>query len=142
MLKKIESIRKKPKEVRNRYAFWYSFGFTAVIAAFWLASVPSQLEGLTSSVPKTEDEKVQGGFSRSWEDLRASISGGIDTFNKSKEDTTLQEEGSVQKDNIIDFATFFSSTSEPVRKQVSPAKQVLIGTSSPSSLSTSSSEEY
>ena len=34
----IEHLRAKPEHQRKRFAFWSSFGVTAVIAAFWLAS--------------------------------------------------------------------------------------------------------
>lgn len=34
----LENLRAKPKHIRKRYAFWGSFGFTAIISVFWLAS--------------------------------------------------------------------------------------------------------
>ena len=34
----IQQLRSKPEHVRRRIAFWSSFGVTAVIFAFWLAS--------------------------------------------------------------------------------------------------------
>lgn len=34
----LENLRAKPEHVRKRIAFWSSFGITAVIFMFWLAS--------------------------------------------------------------------------------------------------------
>ncbi len=34
----LENLRAKPHHVRKRIAFWSSFGFTALIFMFWLAS--------------------------------------------------------------------------------------------------------
>lgn len=34
----LENLRAKPEHVRNRIAFWGSFGLTAVIFTFWLGS--------------------------------------------------------------------------------------------------------
>ena len=35
----IDSIREKPEHIRKRHAFWYSFGVTAIIFAFWVGSI-------------------------------------------------------------------------------------------------------
>ena len=34
----LESLRAKPEHIRKRYAFWGSFGVTAIIFMFWLGS--------------------------------------------------------------------------------------------------------
>lgn len=34
----LENLRTKPAHIRSRIAFWSSFGITAVIFMFWLAS--------------------------------------------------------------------------------------------------------
>lgn len=34
----LENLRGKPDHIRRQYAFWTSFGMTAVIFVFWLAS--------------------------------------------------------------------------------------------------------
>jgi len=35
----IENLRDRPEHIRRRYAFWSSFGVTAVVFAFWLGSI-------------------------------------------------------------------------------------------------------
>ncbi len=39
----IAHLRSKPEPVRRRIAFWSSFGVTAIIFAFWLASFTPSL---------------------------------------------------------------------------------------------------
>ena len=34
----IENLRSKPEHVRRQAAFWYAFGITAIIFAFWISS--------------------------------------------------------------------------------------------------------
>ncbi len=34
----LENLRGRPEHIRRQYAFWASFGVTAVIFVFWLAS--------------------------------------------------------------------------------------------------------
>jgi hypothetical protein len=133
MLKKIESLRTKPKEVRNRYAFWCAFGFTAVVAVFWLVSVPSQLL-VFSNVEEVPSPEVEGGISRSMSDLRASVANGVALFNKIKEGPAAEdEELGTDKVEEIDFATFFSTSSKPTAEGKVPVQRgrsVLIGTTS------------
>lgn len=128
MLKKIESIRKRPIEVRNRYAFWSALGFTTVIALFWLMSIPSRLDTLTAG--PHEEIKIQGGISRSFADLRASISNGVETFNQIKEESSVPEAVPVQNDSVLNFDTFFSTSSSKNEVTPTKSKQVLIGTTS------------
>ena len=46
----LENLRAKPEHVRKHFAFWTSFGVTAVIAAFWLASFTGINIGAESAV--------------------------------------------------------------------------------------------
>lgn len=34
----LENLRSKPEHVQKRYAFWTSFGLTAIIFVFWISS--------------------------------------------------------------------------------------------------------
>jgi len=45
----IQQLRSKPEHVRRRIAFWGSFGVTAVIFAFWLASFTASVVSPQSS---------------------------------------------------------------------------------------------
>ncbi len=46
----IENLRAKPEHERKRFAFWSSLCFTAIIAAFWLASFTGINIGAESAV--------------------------------------------------------------------------------------------
>lgn len=34
----VENLRERPEHHRRRHAFWWSFGFTALVFVFWVAS--------------------------------------------------------------------------------------------------------
>ena len=50
----IQQLSAKPEHVRRRIAFWSSFGFTAVIFAFWLASFTTSIVSSPDSVSLTK----------------------------------------------------------------------------------------
>ena len=52
----IENLRTKPEHVRRQHAFWYSFGITAVIFAFWLGSFGSLSIGAKTAVATAVDK--------------------------------------------------------------------------------------
>lgn len=37
----VENLRERPEHVRRRHAFWYSFGFSAIVFLFWISSFTS-----------------------------------------------------------------------------------------------------
>ena len=132
MLKKIESLRTKPKEVRNRYAFWSAFGFTAIIAVFWVASVSSRVGILTGAQPE-EKMEVEGGVSRSFSEFRASVADGVSIFNTIKEGAEVaNEEPAEASEGEIDFSMFFGTSTPPVAVVKKQGKSVLISTTSQS----------
>jgi hypothetical protein len=141
MLKKIEAIRKRPIEVRKRYAFWSALAFTTVVAFFWIMSIPSRLEVLTSG-PQVETQ-TQGGVARSFTDLRASISDGLGNLQQIKQEVIESEAvptaAPSQNENTINFDTFFSTST--IEEAIVPTRprEVLIATSSP--VKTDSTEE-
>src|SRR3989344_4106766 len=48
----IENLRAKPHHIRKRIAFWSSFGVTALIAVFWVASMTSSGTPVQGAVAK------------------------------------------------------------------------------------------
>jgi hypothetical protein len=46
----LEDLRAKPEHIRKRYAFWGSFGITAIIFAFWLGSFSVNMSGASRAV--------------------------------------------------------------------------------------------
>jgi hypothetical protein len=52
----LKLLRSKPEHVRRRIAFWSSFGVTALIFVFWLASFSAVGPVTSGSVAKVLDE--------------------------------------------------------------------------------------
>lgn len=135
MLRKIEALRKKSPEVRNRYAFWIALGVTSVIAVFWVVSMSTQFEVLTGK--SMESKKTEGSISRTFSNMKAFVSNGLDQVPDVKElYVESEEESQTTSSTSIDFNTFFqasttkpSSTESVTKKR---EKRVLIGTTSPS----------
>jgi len=136
MLKKIEALRKKPVEVRNRYAFWWAFAFTAFVVIIWVSSSSLDVDSFDEAL---DQDKIEGSFSRSMSDLKASVSQRLDTWSLDDEENGLETASTTSTstpDATIDFATFFSTTSTSTPevgtdiKPIIPLKDhVLIATS-------------
>ncbi len=67
MLDKIESLRKQPKHIRNRYAFWIAFSITLFIALIWTLMFSVQLSS-KNTVPQEHADEA-GSFSRTLNDI-------------------------------------------------------------------------
>ncbi len=135
MLRKIEELRKKPKYVRDRYAFWGAFLFTALIVVFYVLSIPARFGVLTGVSPV---EKTEGGFSRVFSDMKASVIQAVaperSTVMSSPNTSSSTEDDS--NENIIDFATFFEDAATS-NAPTAPPKPILIATTSSKSVSSS-----
>jgi hypothetical protein len=67
MLDKIELLRKQPKHIRNRYAFWIAFSITLLIALIWILLLSAQLSS-KNTVPQEHTDEA-GSFSRTLSDI-------------------------------------------------------------------------
>jgi hypothetical protein len=85
-----------------------------------------------TSAEVAPEQDVQGGVSRSFSDLRASVADGVSLFNTIREGATedAEEEVSAEPAKDIDFGTFFSTSSPPVVPEKRQGRAVLIGTTS------------
>jgi hypothetical protein len=65
LLKKIESLRKQPKHIRNRYAFGTAATVTLIIALVWSVSLPGRFYGqsTTNNTDSDGSEKISETFS-------------------------------------------------------------------------------
>lgn len=59
----LETLRAKPLHVRKRFAFWTSFGITAIIFVFWLASFTSASTPAAGAVAKAVEKAGSPGSS-------------------------------------------------------------------------------
>ena len=79
MLDKIETLRTRPKHVRNQYAFWIALSLTAAIAFFWVLSLPSRF---ASAIPQDVGHTDQAGiFSRNITSIKESLVELFTSFN-------------------------------------------------------------
>lgn len=67
LINHIENLRAKPEHIRNRIAFWSSFGITGVIFLFWLAGssftenkVQSSLASASSKISPPAQSLIAG----------------------------------------------------------------------------------
>jgi hypothetical protein len=73
---KIEHLKSKPEHVRRRIAFWSSFGITAVIALFWVASYTTIGNSTNLAIAQAVDrvetpaESLIAGVGSFWDDVR------------------------------------------------------------------------
>ena len=57
MLHKIESLRKEPKSVRNRYAFGIALSVTMLVVIVWGISLPSRIENVVQVKEKSKSDE-------------------------------------------------------------------------------------
>lgn len=119
MLSKIEKIRKQSPAVRNRYAFWCALLFTAVITVFWVSSLPARVQILAGVAPAPESE---GGFSRVWQNMKASVLESMPQPVPPPEDVGSQELRQITIDE-------FMASTTPRKKPAPQGRPILIGTS-------------
>lgn len=129
MLRKIESLRKQPKQVRNRYAFWVALSVTAVITLVWVITLPDKISDFEVGVSDdTRNElstfanvinDIKGNVVESFADLRdAGEEVATTTPSSTTQDfsvllkATRTEETRVQQEVLIGTTSSASSTSE------------------------------
>ncbi len=151
MLKKIESLREKPKHVRNQYAFYGAFVVTGLILALWVVSVPSRFQ-----TPEEMAEDVsndEGGFTRAFDDIKSNFVASVGSLQDDIPEeflATTTEDVEPDERYTIDIGAMFATSSEETPstatttellkndvKVAAPVKEryILIGTSSASSAS-------
>ena len=59
----LHNLRAKPEHVRKRFAFWASFGITALIFVFWLASFSITSTPADNAVAKAVEQAGSPGSS-------------------------------------------------------------------------------
>ncbi len=121
----LDELRKKPRGLKEAYAFWGAFTFTGMITAVWLASIPlrfsdTEVEGTTQTA---------GALSQFFEQMKTNISG---TWQENKR----AFEGSGGEEGAADTIASSSSgtaisTSSDAGAGTEAAAPVLIATSSP-----------
>jgi hypothetical protein len=108
MLKKIEALRKQPKYIRNRYAFWSALGVTLLIVSIWALTIPARF----SSTDIVEDQN-QNDLSVFAQKISDVIQSSIETMTtaKSNVEYAREEPPTENTENTLDFETMFATSS-------------------------------
>lgn len=119
MLSKIEALRKKPKYVRNMYAFWGAVGATSVIALVWATTLPSRVDVLADQEGVREEVS---GFSAFVRDISASVQTSVANI-RSGVAVYQAEEGAIAdpvatEDSPLRFESYSTSTSTSTRQDL------------------------
>ena len=140
----ISKLRKKPKAVKDMYAFGGSLFVTGIIATIWLISLPSQLKPPAGELEAGADiEETRGAFAQFFAGAKAQLSNVFSSMPTSTLNvaTSTEDNGSTTpKANIIIPQLSASTTDilnpEQILIETIPSPEskepveVLIGTSS------------
>lgn len=107
LLRWIEKTRKKPKAVRNQYAFVGAIAVTALIVVVWAVSLPTKIAKIAAEHEGTDIETV-GAFSR--------------FFNDAKQNFATAVKGETQEEGLTEptEATTTKKTERIVVPQLTP----------------------
>ena len=150
MLKQIERLKREPKEVRDRYAFYVATLATLVIAIIWASSLPPKFSNLAAEVEPTDNDET-GGFSRAFSDLRQQAATAIASIKEqwpqevSDSSVTDVNQLATEKIDLVKeqrerAEAVVSSSTESVSEPEKVGRVVLIATSSSPQKTASSSQ--
>jgi hypothetical protein len=112
MIEKIEALRKKPRHVRNRYAFWVAVLITLVIVGVWSLTLPariSHIEGVQAE--KLEEENDLSEISRTLGSVFSRAKNAFSMIgNQASSTSSSTQDVPVRQD--LDFKALLASSSE------------------------------
>jgi hypothetical protein len=115
LIRFFSSVRKKPKEVRNQYAFWIALTVTTVIAVPWFFGLPGQLAS-NSFTNESEPifssffKEVGGRFGEVTESIEGVRNLELNTASSSSSTTTAIDVSFIANDSTPAVAPAASST--------------------------------
>ena len=121
----INSLRRKPKAVRDNIALSVAGGATAVVALAWVLITPGNIATVVSDV-----DAAPGAFSTLFEQFRnqtAAVSDSLDTIRENTEEIESESENVVTGNND-DFASTTPTSTPTVIEASSTARTVRIAT--------------
>ena len=97
MLKKIEALRKKPKNIRNRYAFWIATIATLVVVVVWGTTLPTRFaqtaENTSTSAGLDEFGNALGEISSNLSDTLNSVRSQAELYEAEYREAPEEEMG-------------------------------------------------
>ena len=132
LLRFIEQLRTKPKDVRNRYAFVVASGTTAIIAILWMLTLPAHFA--EDEVVATSD--TDGILTRFFEEARTNTANIFNAFQSDDvpaPEAVVPEATSTQEANVV-IPTLTEENIRDVKKeeevQIQAPRTVRIATTS------------
>jgi len=138
MLHYIESLRKKPKTLRNLYAFWGALLLTLLVTGVWSMSLPNKMAQMFNRDLLAEQAKQPSQLLSGMKDIFTSMTASVQNVEQptpysatSSTSTTVFEIDMTKLSNSTAQQGATSSTQVWQRSyQLTEGKQVRIGTSS------------
>ena len=125
----LEELRKKPKSLRNQYAFWGALLLTLVIGAVWVVALSVRF-GSEPVVP-TEIKENSGAFSQFYKEATANLSEIFSTIKNPPTDSEATTETASSSENV---------TTSTVEEEEKPSGKAIQIVTSSSTASTTKSE--
>lgn len=133
-----KNLRRKPRAVRERYAFWYAAGATGVIALIWTLSLQYRLDDTFTEGEFAADEQV-GAFANFFSDAKQNFANVISSADDAEplpedppaivEEPAPAEETDISEMNDDSRASFLFASSTSGRSETAgPEKPVRIAT--------------
>lgn len=121
----LEELRKKPKGLKEAYAFWGAAIFTGLVAIVWLASLPVRFSAIDTAEQVENQAETNSAFSQFFGQLKENITG---TWQQNKE--ALEDLSGVNQVTATSTAATSSvSSTSSIIIATSSEKSILIGTS-------------
>lgn len=133
----LDEIRRKPKDVRERYAFWSAVGITGVISLVWLVAFVTQFKdgGPFSDI---DSSQTAGAFSQFFDGLKNDAS----NIFPNREDFIVESEvNSVDEKKTENKSATTTDKEFIIEKNESSANPVLIGTTTKRSVQVGTTSE-
>lgn len=143
LLRWIEQARKKPKAVRNRYAFVGAFVITSCITLVWAVSLPSQLAVINADEDKTVPEDSTGAFAKFFSEVKQNFATAYKSKDNAGADSATSTEDTIEP---IMIPSLSPDTIEDVQYEYEESllpepRRVLIGTTSMEHTNTTNTAE-
>jgi hypothetical protein len=110
MLKKIESLRQRPKHIRNAYAFWIALAVTLLIAFLWSTTLPAKFSNTNATSSAALNEEQGSSFFHTLAELKDGV---IKTFANMRTTTQYVREAKPEEvvdPNVIDLKKIYEES--------------------------------
>jgi len=131
LLRTIENIRRKPKAVRQRYAFVTAATFTLLVAGVWSLSLPARFNAvqqgviITASPERVSSQAASVPFSGVWSQFKQQLS------NLGSQATSTASEVT-EPGLMLDVPAATTTSSEDTSVLLESGSTIRFGTSQPS----------